>query len=102
MAAKDRRLELHTLFKALTPNVYYQPPRGVQMHYPAIRYELNRLEPTHADNKPYLLDRGYQVTVIDEDPDSTIAEEISKFEMCRFNRSYTADNLNHFVFIIYH
>lgn len=101
MAAKDRRLELDAKFKELTPNVYFQPPASLKMKYPAIRYELSRIDLTSANNNPYLLDRAYQVTVIDSDPDSVIAEAISKWPLCRFNRSYTADNLNHFVFILY-
>lgn len=102
MAAKDRRLELDAKFKELTPNVYFQPPASVKMHYPAIRYSLSGIDKTPADNLPYLLERGYQVMVIDSDPDSLIAEEISHWPKCRFNRSYEADNLNHFVFIIYY
>lgn len=102
MVNKDRRLELSAKFKALTPNVYYQPPASVKMHYPAIRYELSRIDRTVADNLPYKLDRAYQVTVIDSDPDSEIVNAIEKWPMCRFNRVYTADNLYHFVFIIYY
>ena len=102
MANKDRRLELSAKFKELTPNVYYQPPASVHMHYPAIRYELARIDRTVADNLPYKLDRAYQVTVIDSDPDSEIVDELEKWPMCRFNRVYTADNLYHFVFILYY
>ena len=102
MAAKDRRLELDAKFKELTDNVYFQPPASLKMHYPAIRYGLNSINRTPADNLPYLLERSYQVMVIDADPDSEIAEAISKWPKCRFNRSYEADNLNHFVFIIYY
>lgn len=101
MGARDQRLKLDARFKELTPNVYFQPPASVKMHYPAIRYSLDRIDVDSADNNPYLVERGYQVMVIDADPDSTIAEEISKFPKCRLNRTYTADNLNHFVFIIY-
>lgn len=101
MALQDRRLELDAYFKSLTSNVYYQPPASVKMKYPAIRYELSRIDLTSADNNPYLLDRAYQVTVIDENPDSDIVDAISSMPMCRFNRTYTANNLNHFVFIIY-
>lgn len=102
MARKDRRLELDAMFRELTPYVYFQPPASVTMKYPAIRYELSRLDMTPADNKSYLVDAAYQVTVIDPDPDSAIADQLLEFEYCRFNRSYTANNLNHFVFVIYH
>ena len=102
MASKDRRLELHEKFKALTTNVYYQPPASVRMRYPAIRYELARIDTTSADNLSYLANRAYQVTVIDADPDSAIADVLSTWPQCRFNRVYTAENLYHFVFIIYY
>lgn len=102
MASKDRRLELHAKFKELTSNVYYQPPASVRMKYPAIRYELSRIDLTSADNLAYLRYKAYQVTVIDADPDSEIADALSQWPMSRFNRLYTADNLYHYVFIIYY
>jgi len=102
MASMDRRLELDDKFRELTPNVYFQLPASIKMKYPAIRYELSRIDLTSADNIPYFLDRGYQVTVIDADPDSVIVEALSKWPKCRFNRVYTADNLNHFVFVLYY
>jgi len=102
MARRDRRLELDAKFKELTPNVYYQAPASVTMRFPAIRYELARMDPTSADNLPYLMNVAYQVIVIDADPDSAIAEEISKWPLCHFNRVYTAENFNHFVFILYY
>ena len=101
MAATALRLALDAKFKELTSNVYFQPPASLKMRYPAIRYELARLQKQAADNRPYLINKGYQVMVIDEDPDSEIAEEISKWPFTTFNRSYQADGLNHFVFIIY-
>lgn len=101
MARRDRRLELDAEFKKLTPNVYYQAPASVVMKYPAIRYDLSRIDTVNANNNPYLSDAAYQVIVIDSDPDSEIAEAISKFPLCRLNRFYTAENLNHFVFILY-
>lgn len=102
MARKDRRLEFDAKLRELTPNVYFQAPASVVMRYPAIRYDLARIDNVNADNLSYLQDIAYQITVIDPDPDSVIAEAISKFPLCRFNRSYTAENLNHFVFIVYH
>lgn len=102
MASKDQRLELNAKFKELTPNVYFQPPASVKMKYPAIRYEVARIDTTPADNIAYLRNRAYQVTVIDADPDSEIAEALSQWPMCRFNRPYTADNLYHFIFILYY
>ena len=102
MASKDRRLELHAKFKELTPNVYFQAPASVVMKYPAIRYSVSRIDLTFANNKPYQIDRAYEVIVIDADPDSEIVEALQTWPYTRFNRFYTVDNLNHFVFIIYY
>lgn len=55
----------------------------------------------HADNIKYLNTRGWLVTVIDEDPDSQIAKEVEKLPYCTFDRPYTADGLNHFVYRLY-
>lgn len=99
----DRRLELDNTFKSIqpTPHVYFQPPESVKMVYPAIRYERTDLDITHADNIPYKVDTAYQVTVIDKNPDSDIVKAVSLISGCRYVRHYTADNLNHDVFIIY-
>ena len=102
MARKARRLELDSKFKELTNNVYYQPPASLVMRYPAIRYKLSDVVVSPADNLSYLVDSAYQVMVIDPDPDSEIAEQISQFPYCRLNAAYTADNLNHFVFTLYY
>lgn len=102
MSDKDRRLALDAKFRAIEgAHVYYQPPASVKMTYPAIRYERNRIDIVSADNISYLRNTGYMVTVITKDPDSPIVEEVSKFPKTIFNRHYTADNLNHDVFIIY-
>lgn len=100
---ENRRLQLHeVLCKILgTRNVYFQPPESIQMNYPAIVYSLDDIENVFANNGIYLSPRRYAVTVIDEDPDSSIVDKFSLLPMCRFNRSYTKDNLNHDVFELY-
>lgn len=97
------RLKLHEALLKLTKskNVYYQPPVNTQMKYPAIRYSRTRIDNTYADNTVYKQDHAYEVTIIDADPDSRIVDEISKWPTCHFNRHYTANGLNHDVFIIY-
>ena len=98
------RLSLHSKLEEIlgSDHVYFQPPASVRMVYPAIRYERSDLVPTHADNEPYLIHRAYTVTVMDYDPDSEIVEKLAKLPMCRFNRHYTSNNLNHDVFVIYY
>lgn len=98
--AKTRR-ELHEFLKSFTQNVYFQPPSSVLMKYPAIVYNRNRSQKVHANNDPYLKYNQYMITVIDRDPDSEIAKQIEDVRMCSFDRTYTADNLNHFVYTLY-
>lgn len=83
-------------------NVYYQPPASVQMKYPAIVYSRKDIENTFADNLVYNQSHSYEVIVIDQDPDSMFVEKISKLPTCRFDKHYTADNLNHDVFTLYY
>lgn len=97
------RLELQTLLETLlgSRNVYFQPSASVFLKYPAIVYSRYNIENTHADNRVYAQHTAYQVTVIDEDPDSEIVKKVSMLPMCSFDRHYTADNLNHDVFTLY-
>lgn len=82
-------------------HVYFQPPETVRMSYPAIVYRRYAIDNVHADNVPYLQYDGYEITVIDKDPDSEVVRAVSKLPSCRFNRHFTNDNLNHDVFVIY-
>ena len=97
------RLELHEKLCELlgSRNVYFHPPASVVMKYPCIRYRRYAIDNVPADNLPYLQFHGYELTVIDKNPDSEIVKAVSKLSSCRFNRHYYADNLNHDVFVIY-
>ncbi len=99
----QKRLNLDAMLRELFPDahIYYQPPPSVLMEYPAIRYRRTAIDVDYADNVPYFLHYGYELTVIDRNPDSAIVDGIAKLPKCRHNRHYTADNLNHDVFIIY-
>lgn len=98
------RLELHVLLETIlgSTNVYFQPPKGLTMRYPAIRYNRERIDTLHADDKPYKLDTAYQVMVIDANPDSTIPDEIAKLQSSSWVTGYARDNLNHYVFRLYY
>lgn len=97
------RLELQDELEKLlgSRNVYFQPPASVQMKYPAIRYSLSNIEKWHADGMPYKKARGYELILIDPDPDSVFVDAISMLPYCRFDRYYPSDNLNHYVFTLY-
>lgn len=98
------RLDLDALLIELlgSENVYYQPPASVKMKYPAIVYSLEDIENMHSNNSVYKQNIAYQITVIDKDPDSEIVKKVSGLPMCRFNRHFISDNLNHDVFILYY
>lgn len=82
-------------------NVYFQPPENLKMRYPCIRYSLYDIQNGHADNLPYLSNNAYQLILIDPDPDNPYVNKIKDLPLCSFDRYYTADNLNHYVFTIY-
>lgn len=104
------RLQLQTLLENLlvtedTPDdkikVYFQPPENIEMEYPCIVYERDDADTQFAGNKPYSYTKRYQVTIIDQDPDSPIPGKVAALPMCRFNRFFVADNLNHDVYNLY-
>lgn len=98
------RLDLQTELEELlgSRNVYFQPPASVRINYPAIVYTRSDIDNTFADDSVYMQSHFYEVTVIDEDPDSKIVEAVSKLPTCRFSRHFTSENLNHDTFIIYY
>lgn len=81
--------------------MYYQPPASVCMSYPAIVYSRDDIEKNYANNGSYTQTMAYQLIVIDKNPDSEIVKKTSMLPMCRFDRHYTKDNLNHDSFILY-
>ena len=100
----NSRLELDDILREIVGSgkVYFDPPESVKMSYPCIVYERTDADTKYADNRPYHYTKAYQVTVIDRDPDSNLPDKVAQLPLCRFARHFTADNLNHDVFIIYY
>lgn len=98
----NKRLRLQSLFKTLTNNVYFQPTSNIQMNYPAIKFSLNDIDKKSANNETYFRNVSFKVTVIDEDPDSELKEQILNMPLCEFNTHYVSNNLNHDVFTLYY
>ena len=96
-----QRLELHQILLAMTSNVYFQPPTNVHLQYPCIVYHRDFADTKFADDEPYNHTKRYQITVIDQDPDSEIPDKVAELPMSLFNRFFTADDLNHDVFNVY-
>lgn len=103
MFTTDRREDLQDLLETLlgTENVYFQPPSNLKMQYPAIVYQRDQADTMFANNSPYRRTMMYQVTVIDQDPDSKIPEKVSALPMCYHSAFFAADQLNHDVFRLY-
>lgn len=97
------RLELQTLLEDIlgSRSVYFQPPSTVQMTYPCIVYQRAKIDIRSADNSPYISQKRYSITVIDQNPDSTIPDKISKLPKCIHDRQYISNNLNHDVFMLF-
>ena len=98
------RLELHEKFCEIlgSRNVYFQPPETVKLKYPCIIYTLSGERVRHADDALYFHRDRYTINVIDKNPDSEIPDKIRALPYCTFDRFYTADNLNHFVYTIFY
>ena len=95
------RLELQSLLETLTEHVYFQPPPASQMQYPCIVYSRDGVLARHADNELYRHAKRYQVTVIDRDPDTELADTVEALPFCSFQRYFAADDLNHYVFNLF-
>lgn len=98
-----QRLDLQELLVGLlgTTNVYFQPPPSFKMNYPCIVYNRDNLDMKYANNKPYKNKKRYQITVISSDPDNDISDKIETLPLCSFERFFTADDLNHYVYNLF-
>lgn len=95
------RLLLSEKLHELCDHVYYQPPPNVHLEYPCIIYERRTGDTVYADNLPYRFTYSYTLTYIDPDPDSVVPLKIASLPMCKMDRCYTVDNLNHTIFVLY-
>lgn len=97
------RLELHTLLKGIpsVKDAYYQPPENLKLEFPCILYRKDSENTRYANNDKYLNKNRYLITIIDRSPESSIPEGLKIFPYCSFNRQYTKDNLNHYVYTLY-
>ena len=100
----QRRVELQRMLEELldSRNVYFQPPTGTKLQYPCIVYNLDAANDVHAENKIYRRLYRYSLIYIPKDPEDPMRDIIDDLRYCSFNRFYTSDNLNHFVYTIYY
>lgn len=99
-----RRDELQAILEGLfeeNPHVYFQPPTGLEVTYPAIIYALDQEAKAFADNAPYRTMKRYQVTVISGDPDSNLPDKVSALPLTSFVRHFTTQSLYHNIYTLY-
>ena len=99
----QRRIELHHILEGVlgTRNVYFQPPTGTKLTYPCIVYNLATANDFHADDKIYRRLYRYTMTYITKNPDDPKCDDFDDLRYCSFDRFFTSDNLNHYVYTIY-
>lgn len=91
-----KRVDLQHELESFISNVYYQPPSTIKMTYPCIVYFKNSKSTERANDSRYLGTQGYQITLMEHNPDSEIADDIEgHFEHCAISQYFTVDNLNH-------
>lgn len=97
------RLDLHEELKSFIPNVYFQPPSNIQMLYPCIVYNKTDKPKKFGNDRIYIWTQGYQLTLIEKDPDSTVADELeSHFQYATISQYFTVDNLYHTTISLYY
>ena len=97
------REDFHALLQSLGEElkVYFQPPENLKITYPCIIYSINSYDDEYANNKRYKTMTAYEVMLIDKSAKSIYAPKIRDLTYSRYQRSYTQDNLNHYVFEVY-
>lgn len=98
------RSDFHALLKQIVGpgvKVYFQPPNGSQMVYPAVVYAKDDINNIRADNGLYLATWAYSVTIIDKDPDSEIPDKINELPMTSMTRAFVTEDLYHTSFRVY-
>lgn len=95
------RLELQSLLETVVPHVYFQPPSNIQIQFPCIIYSRDGTSADRANNGLYRHAKRYQITVVDRNPDTELADKIEALQYASFERFFAADDLNHYVFSIF-
>lgn len=101
------RVELQRIFEEIlgSKNVYFSPPSGTKLRYPCIIYKLKDINTGQADNQNYTSFRVYDVTLIDENPDTGLVDALLNYKFpssgAKFVTSFTSDHLMHYQFRLY-
>lgn len=103
--ANHDRLDLHKeLLTLFTPNkVYHEPPESVKLTYPCIVYFRDYIKSVKADDRSYVNNNRYQLTVIDRNADNPIIRTLmNHFVAISYDRHFVSDGLHHDVLTLYY
>ena len=101
----NSRIDLQNKLEAVlgSRNVYFQPPESLKINYPAFVYELADIMTDSADNRNYIRNHRYTLTLIHKNPDNELKDTIlDEFTHISFDREYPADGLHHYVYDLYY
>lgn len=91
----ESRLKLQDELKQFLPNVYFQPPSDIRLVFPCITYSKTSKDTKKANNDTYKSAQEYQITVIELDPDSDLADRIvAYFQYATFGSYFVVDRLH--------
>ena len=105
-----KRLELHEFLCGIINiteldgdrHTYFNPPMDLKIKYPALIYSRKKIDNVYANNTAYIRRMPYEVIVVDYDPDNEYVSKMLDLPYCEHDRHYTANNLHHDVFTLYH
>lgn len=82
---------------------YFEPPADIELRYPCIIYNHSNGIDDFADNISYKTSKRYTVTIIDENPDSKIPDQLKNaLSYCTSDRNFAIDGLSHFVYTLFY
>lgn len=96
------RVELQELLKEYCDTVYFQPPSSIRINYPCIVYNRSTDYINRANDKLYMKEKMYRVTVMDKNPDSDIADRIQELPWAVIISRDVIDNIYHTTLNIYY
>ena len=97
------RLELHNVLKTYMDNVYFRKPSNQTLKYPCILYRKQDMSIMRANNKLYSSRQLYRITIIEQDPDSAVAERmLQELQLIDLVDYQEIDNLNHTYLDLYY
>lgn len=96
------RVELQELLKEYCDTVYFQPPSSIRINYPCIVYNRSTDYINRANDKLYMQEKMYRVTVMDKNPDSDIADRLQELPWAVIISRDVIDNIYQTTLNIYY